>query len=276
MITSVRSGSAVLAVERSGNGPSLVCLHAGVADRRMFAAQARGLGHAFTIVRYDRRGFGETRTRDEAFSHGADLAAVIEGLGVADPILLGCSQGGRIAVDFALAHPGKVRGLILISSAISGAPATPLPGDLQPLEDALEAAEEAGDLATVNAIEAHLWLDGPRSVAGRVGGAARDLFLAMNRIALAHGPLTREQEPAPAFERLPALRMPVLLMHGTLDFPHVVSRHEQLAALIPGARSVACEGNAHLPSFENPSRVNAEILDFCQDRGLMLPRGSRS
>ena len=174
-----------------------------------------------------------------------------------------------MAVDFALAHPGRVRGLILIASAISGAPGAPLPGDIQPLADALDAAESAGDLAAVNAIEAHMWLDGPRSAPGRVSGAKRDLFLAMNRVALEHPALTGEQEPPPAFERLSALPMPVLLIHGTLDFPHIVSRHGTMAARIPGARAVAFEGHAHLPSFESPGAVNAEILAFCRDRGLV-------
>jgi len=203
MMLSVPFGAAVLAVERSGSGRALICLHAGV------------------------------------------------------------------AVDFALAHPGKVRGLILIASAVSGAPVEPLPSDIQPLEDALDAAEKAGDLAKVNAIEAHMWLDGPRSAAGRVSGAKRDLFLTMNRIALEHPPLTRVQDPPPAFERLSALRMPVLLMQGALDFPHIVARHARLAGLIPDVRAVVFDDCAHLPSFENPTAANAEIVAFCRDRGLV-------
>lgn len=265
----VQAGSAVLAGERSGSGPALVCLHAGVCDRRMFAAQARDLGNHFEVVRYDRRGFGATRAVDAPFDHGADLAAVIEAAGIADPILLGCSQGGRVAIDFALAHPGRVRGLILITSAVSGAPGEVLPGDIQALEDALEAAESAGDLAAVNALEAQMWLDGPRSAPGRVSGAKRDLFLAMNRIALAHPALTGEQEAPPAFERLSQLSMPVLLIHGTLDFPHIVARHETMAARIQGARAVTLEDCAHLPSFESPALANTAILTFCQDRGLI-------
>jgi pimeloyl-ACP methyl ester carboxylesterase len=235
----------------------------------MFAGQLRDLANRFEVVRYDRRGFGATTTVDEPFSHVADLAAVIEATGLAEPILLGCSQGGRVAIDFALAHPGKVRGLILIASAVSGAPAEPLPSDIQPLQDALDAAQKAGDLAAVNAIEAQMWLDGPRSAPGRVGGAERALFLAMNRIALEHPALTRVQDPPPAFERLSALRMPVLLMQGALDFPHIVARHARLAGLIPDARAVTFEDCAHLPSIENPAAANGAIVAFCRDRGLL-------
>jgi pimeloyl-ACP methyl ester carboxylesterase len=265
----VRSGSAALAADRLGEGMPLVCLHAGVADRRMFAGQAHGLGGHLEVLGYDRRGFGQTRTADEPFAHADDLATFIEASAIPAPILLGCSQGGRVAVDFALARPESVRALILVSTAISGAPAEPLPGDIQPLADALDAAEDAGDLECVNAIEAHMWLDGPRSTEGRVGGPIRELFLDMNGIALRHPPLTREQAPPSAFARLSELRVPTLLLHGTLDLPHVVARHAQLKALIPGAQASACEGNAHLPPLEDPGRVNAEILAFCRDRGLL-------
>ena len=60
-VFTVRSGAAVLAAERAGAGQALVCLHAGVADRRMYGAQMQGLSDRFQVISYDRRGFGETR-----------------------------------------------------------------------------------------------------------------------------------------------------------------------------------------------------------------------
>ena len=265
----VPSGAALLAAERTGDGPALICLHAGVADRRMYAAQMRGLADDFTVLCYDRRGFGQTRTPDEPFSHVEDLHAVMDATGLDAAILLGCSQGGRIAIDFTLAFPHRVRALILISTAVSGAPPEPVPEDVQPLSDALDAAEDAEDLAQVNRLEAHIWLDGPRAAEGRVFGPLRSLFLDMNGIALAHAPLTQERPPDDAYGRLSALGVPTLLIHGTLDFPYIVSRHAHMAAVVPDARSVICEGNAHLPSMENPDRVNAEIVAFCRDRSLI-------
>lgn len=51
----------------------------------------------------------------------------------------------------------------------------------------IEVAENAADLDTVNRLEAHLWIDGPATQEGRVGGAARPLFLDMNNRALRSG-----------------------------------------------------------------------------------------
>ena len=56
----VSNGSATLKGERSGAGPGVVFLHAGVADRRMGKEQLAALDDTYLGAAYDRRGFGET------------------------------------------------------------------------------------------------------------------------------------------------------------------------------------------------------------------------
>jgi pimeloyl-ACP methyl ester carboxylesterase len=266
---SISSGAAVLAAERTGVGRPLICLHAGVADRRMYAGQFAELSDRFEIIAYDRRGYGDTRTRDEPFRHVDDLATVIDEIGVEKPILLGCSQGGRIAIDYTLANPQNVGALILISAAISGAPDEPVPDAVKSLADALDEAEEAEDFDRMNVLEAHIWLDGPTSAESRVEGPLRELFLDMNRIALMHPELTQMRQPPDAFNRLDELHVPTLLIHGTLDFDYIGARHEHLAGIWPHAQSVACEGRAHLLSMEDPAFVNDRIRSFCLETGLV-------
>jgi pimeloyl-ACP methyl ester carboxylesterase len=258
-------GGAVLAAEFSAGaqcqGKPLVLLHAGVADSRMWDAQSRAFGAAHPLLRYDRRGFGQSRTLEPlAHSHLGDLWAVMDAVGLQQAVLIGCSQGGRIALDAALAKPRRVQGLALVAPAVSGAPQTVLAGAAHALDDAIEAASDAGDLDTVNELEAQLWLDGPGSESGRVGGAARALFLSMNGIAL------RASDPGPAveapsaWERLQRVRPPSTVIWGDLDLPHVQARCEHLVQHIPQARPVRMSGVAHLPSLEAPERFNAELL----------------
>jgi pimeloyl-ACP methyl ester carboxylesterase len=272
----VPAGRAALAAEVDGEGTLLVCLHAGVCDRRMWRPLAAALKNSFRMVAYDRRGFGETPATDERRSQVDDLLAVMDHPAVEPKgqgaILVGCSQGGRIAIDAALQSAERFRALVLIAPAVSGAPP---PGDLPPpvkaLMSALEGAEKAGDVDRINALAAHAWLDGPLAPEGRVGGDLRKLFLRMNAIALNAPPLPSLQQPPPAYERIPEIAVPTLLLWGDLDFPHLQARCHHLAQWLPRATSHVIKDTAHLPSLEQPERCAALIRAFVDD--VAQPRG---
>jgi pimeloyl-ACP methyl ester carboxylesterase len=264
----VFSGKATLAAETAGSGTPVVLLHAGVADRRMWRSQLEALAAAsppFKAIAYDRRGFGDSLHADERWSLVGDLVAVLDATARGEPaILVGCSQGGRIAIDAALAHRSRVRALVLVAPAISGAPE---PTSLSPGIEAwiarMERAEAEADIDAINALEACAWLDGPLQPEGRVGGAARDLFLAMNDIALRAEARGTEIEPPPAFLRLAELDVPTLVVWGDLDFPHLVERCRSLSARLPRAVGRKIDGTAHLPNLEKPEAFNRLLLEFC-------------
>jgi pimeloyl-ACP methyl ester carboxylesterase len=254
---------AELCVREAGQGDPLICLHAGVADGRMWAAQEEALRDRCRVIAYDRRGFGETRCEPGPFSHVQDLIRLLDAMRIDDAILMGCSQGGRVAIDAALARPKRVRALVLVACAVSGAPeVNELPPDIQARLDALEAAEARADLDAVNELEAQLWLDGPQQPAGRVVGAARELFLSMNGIALRAASPGPPIEPPSAYERLRELSVPTLVIWGPLDFPHVVSLMKHIALQVAGAQQRVIEGTAHLPGMERPDLFNAAVRAF--------------
>jgi pimeloyl-ACP methyl ester carboxylesterase len=261
----IRFDNAILRGESAGFGVPVVFLHAGVADRRMWSGQMRTLGaEGYHVIAYDRRGHGETETPDEPFSHLVDLEAVLDQLGVHAVVLVGSSTGGALAIDFALEHPGRTIGLVLVGTALSGAEEPEWPEEAELLEDARAYAEERGNLESVNRIEAHLWLDGPLSENGRVEGPVRDLFLAMNGQALQHPALTREEEPDPTIDNLHLVTAPALLVVGGLDFPHIIERHDELSEVLENAFAVVLEDTAHLPSLERPDLFDPLLLEFLE------------
>lgn len=261
--TFFQSGRARLAAERGGSGVPVVLLHAGVADRRMWSSQLQWLSAEYCAVAYDRRGFGQTAHADEPYSQVKDLLAVLDGMSSDAAILIGCSQGGRIAIDTALAHPERVRALVLVAPAISGEPEwEAVSPSIQALFDEFERAEANGDIDRINALEAHAWLDGPLAPEGRVGGTLRDLFLDMNGIALRSEPRGTQEEPPSAIERLGRIEQPALVIWGGLDFPDVQQRCRQLATTLPNARVCELPGTAHLPNLEQPTEFNRELQAF--------------
>jgi pimeloyl-ACP methyl ester carboxylesterase len=262
----VRSGRADLAVLMAGEGPPLVFLHAGIADKRMWRGQLEAFAGTHTTIAYDRRGFGETTYEAEPHTRVGDLDAVLAALAPGRTVLVGCSQGGRVAIDYALDHFRRVRALVLVAPAVSGAPdPAAFPPEIQAPLDATEAAEKADDLDRLNALEAHAWLDGPRAKEGRVGGSLRTLFLDMNGRALRAPPTGDEISDTRAYQRFAELALPILLTCGDLDFPHIQERTRHLSRVAPYAELVEMRGAAHLPNLEQPDAFNALLRRFLAD-----------
>ena len=100
--------------------------------------------------------------------------------------LADASAGGGLALDAALAAPGRVAGLVVMGTAVSGAPEPELDAATKRFEPLLDKAYSARDAREINRLETGLWLDGPAQPQGRVGGAARKLALDMNAMIIAN------------------------------------------------------------------------------------------
>lgn len=256
---------ATLAGESEGFGLPVVFLHAGVCDRRMWAEQMRSVAAAgFHVVAFDRRGFGESESPDVPFSHLLDLEALLDRLSIHAAILVGASDGGALAIDFALDNPERTVGLVLVGTSLGGAPEPELPEQAEALFDARDYAEERRQWSSVNRIDAQLWLDGPLEENGRVDGEVRELFLEMNGRHLERPPLPQEEAEDAAYDNVGAIAAPTLLVVGDLDFPHIVERHEELSEDMENAFAVTIEGTAHLPSLERPDLFDPLLLEFLE------------
>ncbi len=266
-IKQVEVEGALLAVEceanHQGTAPPVLFLHANVADRRMWQGQWDRLASFRPVISYDRRGFGESRTlRPTPHSHVDDLWKVLDSSGHDRAVLVGCSMGGRIAIDAALAKPDRVCGLVVVAPGVSGAPAPEYCDSVSALMLAISTAARQGDLDTKNELQARLWLDGPLSPPGRVGGTIRQLFLSMNGKALRAAPPGVASEEPGAWDRVETIQVPTLVMWGDLDLPHLQERCKLLAQRIPTAQSVLLPDTAHLPALEAPRQFNAALARY--------------
>lgn len=248
--------------EVAGRGHPLVLVHAGVADKRMWDDQFEAFAKQYRVIRFDQRGYGQSKPVEGEFKRYEDIYALLKFLNIDDAYLLGCSMGGMACINFALEHPEMAKALITVGSGPGGFKTdTPPP----PVYDAMVKAFDAKALDQVNEYEAQIWLDGPYAPAGRVGGAIREKFLAMNKIALEYEMLELGSEvplDPPALNRLGELKLPTLVIYGDLDTPHVQAAGRLMAEHITGAKSVVMNGVAHLPSMEAPEVFNKHVLDF--------------
>ena len=248
-----------LAAERwPGPGPTIVLLHSGVNDRRAWTETAQRLVDAYAVVAYDRRGFGKSPSEAGPFTHVDDLRAVLDAVEVERAWLVGSSAGGRVALDAALAFPERQAGLVLLAPAVSGAPGIEADPESERLDTLIEAAVESGDLDEANRLEARLWLDGPAGPEGRVGGPVRELFSAMNAVALrseAESAAGTGNSDVDAWSRLAEIRMPVTVAWGELDVDVLNQRAQELVGRLPSATGRELPHVAHLPYLEDPDLI---------------------
>ena len=260
-----RPDGAVLAGERrtGTGGPTVVLLHAGVADRRIWAETLDLLeDDALDLVAYDRRGYGETPRATTAFTHLDDLVAVLDAVGAERAVIVGNSLGGALALDLALTAPQRVASVLLIGAAVSGmtdegeAIDWTMDEATGPILGALERAQQAGDLEEAVRLELHLWLDGPTTPEGRIGGARRELAADMNRRILAAGTTGGDGDAGlDTWHRLGEVAAPVLATWGDLDLPPDLPFYALTAEKLAHAEARVLEGVAHLPSLERPQLV---------------------
>jgi pimeloyl-ACP methyl ester carboxylesterase len=257
--------SAGIAYEVAGSGESLVLVHAGVADRRMWDPQWAAFSGAFRAIRYDARGFGETLSPVGPWSHHGDLGALLDELGVERAHVVGTSMGAGTAVELALGRPDVVLSLVLV--APGGALLGQAPDSLRSLWRAEGEALDRGDLDAAVEINLRAWVDGPARSADAIDPAVREFVGRMQRRAFELPAWDAEAAPEGALEpsaaeRLDELRVPVLALVGLADWPPIVEVAERIGHEVAGARIVRWPGVAHLPSLERPVEFERLVREF--------------
>lgn len=237
--------------------PAIVLLHGSNADLHTWQPWVDRLQRDWRVVRLDQRGHGLTGPaadgdyRREAFAGDVDRLA--DKLGLGRFVLAGNSMGGGIALEYALARPERLAGLVLVDAG--GAPR---------LE---EAKGNIGfTLARIPGVSTVLSAMVPRALIDRslrqsvsnqavVTDAAVDRYWELlrypgNRVATGMRFATPSEPFTPA--QLAAIRVPTLIIWGADDGLIPVSSARWLATRIPRARLEVLPGIGHLPMEEAP------------------------
>ena len=262
----VEVNGAKLYFERAGAGTPLIMLHAGIADCRMWDYEFSSLADSYQALRFDMRGYGRSRPVAGEFNILDDLAAMLVALQVPAPlILMGCSMGGGLAIDFALAQPERVAALILVGSDPAGFESDAAwPDDLIAQS---EAAFSQGKTDEVAELDMQIWFDGAGRSSADVDPAIRAKAFEMARLVTAHelsgiGEHKRKPVDIPAARRLGELTMPALIVIGENDLPHLHQAADYMAERLPQARKLVLPNAGHLPNMEHPTLFESGLREF--------------
>lgn len=109
----------ILYADIQGQGPPLLCLHGHPGSARCMGVFTEPLSRSFRTIAPDLRGYGRSRTRQSfgMADHLLDLEALLEHHRIDEFCLLGWSLGGILALELALRHPERVKGIILVATS---------------------------------------------------------------------------------------------------------------------------------------------------------------
>ncbi|MGI0055530.1 MAG: alpha/beta fold hydrolase [Thermoplasmata archaeon] len=252
--------------EHAGRGPSIVLLHEGIADRRMWDREFSTLATSHHVIRYDLRGFGGSSPATARFSYVEDLATLIDHLHLERPVIVGPSMGGRIAIDFTLAHPDRVGGLLLIAPGLSGMkieydPEGQSAFDVDDRESAaIATAWKEGRHSEAEELLRKLW-------ASALQGPGLELFRKMvreNSLEIFEdrsGQFDHAEAP-PAATRLREVHVPTSVLVGDRDNPSSPRFAMYVARSIPEAKLTEVPGADHLLNLSAPAAFDAALFDL--------------
>lgn len=243
--------------DTGGDGPAVVFSHGFMMDHTMFDEQVAALGDRYRCIRWDERGFGQTRA-GAPFTYwdsADDAVALLDHLGIDDAVFVGMSQGGFLSLRAALAHPSRVRAIVLIDSAADVDDAQTLEGYQGMLHVFGNGTDE--ERAAVFEVVAGLILGDADLAATWIPKWAE---IEPGQLALAGGALLERDDVS---GRIGEITCPILAVHGTADQAIAMDRAEALAASAVDHRGIVrVEGAAHAPNMTHPDVVNPALADF--------------
>ncbi|MFI0740182.1 alpha/beta fold hydrolase [Streptomyces sp. NPDC021100] len=213
------------------------------------------------LLTYDLRNQGASESKPADFArHADDLRSLLDGLGIEKTYLVGTSISTLICRDFAVAHPDRVAGLVLV-----GPPLSPKGSSRRRriAKSWLNALETGGPRALFDLIYPLVF--GEKAIAEGGSGAylaLRERFLAMNSTAQLAANLREALEADDKAELLERIPAPTLLLSGDDDFSTTESTLRNVAGLLKSAAVEIIEECGHLPYFERPDDFQDAISRF--------------
>jgi 3-oxoadipate enol-lactonase len=269
-VSIARVGDANIEYYLEGSGPPLLLISG-------FTAQASGwhdpfvelLQRQFTTVRYSHRGTGTSDRLSGEITLcdlADDAAGLVTALDIDKAHVLGVSMGGMIAQELVLKHPQRVKGLVLGCTACAGGShshqeggAVPAPPEVIALltpQPELSREEQVRRswpaLTTPDFLESHADVMEERLRRSLIN--ATPVETATRQMAAV--------QAFDAYDRLPEISAPTLVIHGDRDVLVPVENAYVLKDRIPKAELHIVEGGGHLFTFEFPEESAAAVVEF--------------
>lgn len=246
-----------------GDGPPVLCAHGTLMDRTMFRPQLDALAGAYRVAAYDLR----ARTPHwegpyDLWDLADDCVAVMDGLGMDAPVLVGMSMGGYLGLRVALEYPDRLSGLVLVDST----------AEPHPEAEREQYGELVGRLEDAHRVPRELAETVAQLLFGRTTHEQRpelverwvDRWCTYVPGSVAHAVHSYLEDPG-VVDRLEEVGVPALVVHGEEDEGLPPERGRRTAEGIPEARFEPIPEAGHTSNLERPDPVNEALRAFLAD-----------
>jgi pimeloyl-ACP methyl ester carboxylesterase len=242
-----RSGVGIHYQDR-GRGPAILLTHGYAATSQMWAGQVEALESDYRVISWDLRGHGQSDNPEAVGDYSAsvaidDMEAILRACQVERATIGGLSLGGYLSLAFHLAHPDRVRALMLFDTG---------PGYKNP-----KARDRWNRGAERMAREFET-----RGLSALAGGAEVRISTHRSAEGLARAARgTLVQFDSRVIESLESIRVPTLILVGERDQPFLAAT-DYMAAKIPNATKLVIPDAGHAANLEQPSAFNQAVRSF--------------
>jgi 3-oxoadipate enol-lactonase len=254
-----------LAVEVRGEGPAILFVHGYPFDHSIWRDQIDGL-EGYRRIAPDLRGMGQSDAPDLGYGmpiYAADLAALLDALGVEDVVLCGLSMGGYVAFEFLRTWRDRVRGLVLMSTRAEADSV-----EARRARDAAAAlARERGSSAVAESLLTKVLSPSTMTAQPHLAERVREM-MAGTPVPGIVGALAAMRDRVGSESLLPTLAgLPTLVLVGEADGLVPPDEARAMAQLIPGARLSVVPGAGHLAPVEQAAATTEALRQFLGSLG---------
>lgn len=240
-----------------GEGYPLVFIHGLGSSTRDWESQVHEFSKAYQVITFDLRGHGQSDKPEGPYSlpmFAADLAGLLQALGVGSAHVVGISLGGSVAFQFALDYPAKVKTLTIVNSG----PA--LGGTREQAQQEIERragiVQQLGMRAMGQALAPNLF---PKSEHASLRETFVERWAANDPRAYIEA--TRSMLGWNVTDQLGSIHCPALIIAADQDYSSVEAK-EAYVKLMPNAQLVVIADAHHATPIERPREFNAVLAQF--------------
>ena len=249
------------AADVQGDGPAMLFIHGFPLDRTMWRHLVATLT-GWRRIAPDLRGMGLSEVPADSYTvaeYADDLAELLAVLDVDEAVVCGLSMGGYIAFELLRRHPGKVMGLVLVSTRAA-------PDDAQgknSRDDMIRTVEQGGPEAIVDRMLPKLLAPSSLTAMPQVVEHVRTM-IAGNPKRGVIGALEAMRDRVDATSLLNEINVPTLVVAGREDQLIPAAQSKKLADAIPGAQFTQIPEAGHIPPMEQPIAMSRVVREFLE------------